>query len=447
MEKLYAGFGRANVTPMLGIKLRGYYQERLADGVLDELEANAVAFTCGDNTAVFVALDLCSMPEKLVEGIRAAAAAATGIDGACIHVSAIHSHTAPFCDPDVAEPIVQEYTNLVIKKTADAIRLALDDRKEAKMGWAVGNAPNIAFIRRFRMKDGSIRTNPGVNNPDIVAPIGEVDERVNVLRIDQVGGKSIVYVNFGNHPDTVGGCKVSSDWPGFTRRMVEKALDNTRCVFFNGAQGDVNHVNVHPTSGDHNDLVRDFDDVDRGYGHARHMGNVVAGAVLQVYDKVNWMEDTTIRSIATTVRVPSSRPDPKDLPEAHRINDLYKAGREKELPYEGMMLTTVVAEAARMVMLENGPDYFDFPLSAVAIGKVGMVALPGEPFTQIGRELKKTEGYDMIMPMCLTDASVGYFPVMEAYLEGGYEARASRFKAGVAEIMIEEGKKLLETIR
>jgi hypothetical protein len=197
MEKLYAGFGRANVTPMLGIKLRGYYQERLADGVLDELEANAVAFTCGDNTAVFVALDLCSMPEKLVEGIRAAAAAATGIDGACIHVSAIHSHTAPFCDPDVADPIVQEYTNLVIKKTADAIRMALDDRKESKMGWAVGNAPNIAFIRRFRMKDGSIRTNPGVNNPDIVAPIGEVDERVErcfvqledvVLVLEAVGG-------------------------------------------------------------------------------------------------------------------------------------------------------------------------------------------------------------------------------------------------------------------
>ena len=100
-----------------------------------------------------------------------------------------------------------------------------------------------------------------------------------------------------------------------------------------------------------------------------------------------------------------------------------------------------------MVMLENGPDYFDFPLSAVAIGNVGFVALPGEPFTQIGRELKKTEGYDMVMPMCLTDAAVGYFPVMEAYLEGGYEARASRFKAGVAEIMIDEGKKLLEEIR
>lgn len=81
------------------------------------------------------------------------------------------------------------------------------------MGYGVGFAPNIAFIRRFRMKDGSVKTNPGVNNPDIVAPIGEVDERVNVLRFDREGADSLVLVNFGDHPDTIGGELVSADWP------------------------------------------------------------------------------------------------------------------------------------------------------------------------------------------------------------------------------------------
>lgn len=447
MSKLLAGFGRVNVTPMLGIGLRGYFQVRKADGVLDEMEANAVAFTCGDETAVFVAVDLCAMPESLATAIRKRVTEVTGLDGACVHVSATHSHTAPYADPELTDPLVVEYTDMLVKKTADAIRIALDDRKEAKIGWAVGNAPNIAFIRRFRMKDGSIRTNPGVNNPDILAPLGDVDERVNVLRIDQKCGKSIVYVNFGDHPDTVGGCKISADWPGFTRRMVEKALDNTRCVFFNGAQGDVNHVNVWPKPGDSNDMVRDFDDVDRGYGHARHMGNVVAGAVLQVYDKVAWFDETSIRSATKIVRIPSNRPTPEELPEAHRINDLHNAGRDNELPYEGMMLTTVVADAARKVMLENGPDYFDVPVSAIAIGNVAMVTIPGEPFTEIGRELKKAEGWDMVMPMCLTDAGAGYYPVMQAYVEGGYEACSSRFKAGVAELLIEEGKQLLASLR
>ena len=36
---------------------------------------------------------------------------------------------------------------------------------------------------------------------------------------------------------------------------------------------------------------------------------------------------------------------------------------------------------------------------------------------------------------------------MSAYDEGGYEARSSSFRAGVAELIIEEGKKLLNDLR
>ena len=132
--------------------------------------------------------------------------------------------------------------------------------------------------------------------------------------------------------------------------------------------------------------------------------------------------------------------------EAHRIRQLHKAGRDEELPYKGMMLTTVVAEANRMVLLENGPENFEMALSGVAIGPVAIVGIPGEPFNDIGLGIKDTEGWSMIMPCCLTNGSMGYFPVMNAYAEGGYEARCSRFKAGVAEQIISESKKLLEKL-
>ena len=129
-----------------------------------------------------------------------------------------------------------------------------------------------------------------MDNPEIAAPVGDVDERVNVLRFDREDGKHFVVVNFGNHPDVVGGSRISADWPGFLRETVEKVLDDTRCIFFNGAQGDVNHVNVHPRGGYLNDMFLDFDDVARGYGHARYMGRVVAAGVLQVYDKVKYVD-------------------------------------------------------------------------------------------------------------------------------------------------------------
>lgn len=41
----------------------------------------------------------------------------------------------------------------------------------------------------------------------------------------------------------------------------------------------------------------------------------------------------------------------------------------------------------------------------------------------------------------------GYFPMRNAYEEGGYEARSSRFKTGVAELIVEEGLELLKEVR
>jgi len=314
------------------------------------------------------------------------------------------------------------------------------------MGWAIGNAPNIAFVRRYVMKDGSVRTNPGVNNPDIVRPIGQVDERVNVVRFDREGADSIVLVNFGNHPDTVGGCKISCDWPGFLRRTVEKAIDNVKCIFVNGAEGDVNHVNVWPTGGYLNDTFNDFDDVSRGYGHARFMGRVMTGGVLQVFDKVKYVDVKSLNFMQRSIQIPSNMPEPEEMEEARYIHKMHLAGRDEELPYKGMMLTTQVAAAQRKLNLEHGPEFFEMKLSGLAVGEVALVGIPGEPFNGIGVGLKESNEFALVMPACLTNGDNGYFPMKDSFDEGGYEAGSSIFKAGVAELIVEEGLKLLNNL-
>ena len=85
-------------------------------------------------------------------------------------------------------------------------------------------------------------------------------------------------------------------------------------------------------------------------------------------------------------------------------------------------------------------------LTALDFGPVVMIALPGEPFTGIGRALKAVSKFAMTMPCCLTNGSEGYFPMQEAYDEGGYEARSSIFKAGVAEKIIASGLKLINDL-
>ena len=455
MNKLQAGFSKLNINPPMGTPINGYYIHRHVEGFLDDIEVVALALKVEETTIVMLSVDVCLLSDKLCRELRAKIAAATGLPLDAIWLHCTHTHTAPqIADTfDVAglefpeqQQLLDEYYQFFSRRLTDAAVLAINDLKSAKMGWAVGNAPKISFVRRFRMKDGSCRTNPGVGNPDILHPIGDVDERVNVLRFDRAED-SLVLVNFGCHPDTVGGSLVSGDWPGFLRRRLEKSLDNVKCIFFNGAQGDVNHVNVNAKDGDFNDTFHDFDDVDRGYGHARHMGNVVAGAVMQVYDKVNYRDVDSLRFLSHTSSLPSNMPTAEQLPLARKYNDLHLAGRDEEIPFKGMELTTVVAEAARMLRLEHGPEFFNLDLYGIAIGDISLVGIPGEPFTSIGRGLKEAENWDLVLPVCLINAYAGYFPSRNAYDEGGYESRSSIYKAGVAEQIVEDGTELLKQLR
>ena len=112
---------------------------------------------------------------------------------------------------------------------------------------------------------------------------------------------------------------------------------------------------------------------------------------------------------------------------------LHREGRDAEIPFTGMALTTVVAEAERMLLLENGPDSFALPLSVLALGDaVALAGIPGEPFSEIGRAVRDSSPFRMTVCTCLTNGSCGYFPVASAYAEGGYEARSSIFASTVA---------------
>ena len=446
-NKLQIGYARTNITPPLGIDIAGYFVERHAEGILDELESCAVAIRCGEKSAVIITLDLCYLPTVRCDEIRLAVAEAAGLDPEAVLIHCTHTHQGPVIGKAHKNPIVNDYFGFLLKRVADTAVMALADLKDAKMGIGIGEAKNVAFIRRYRMKDGSAMTNPGVNNPDIVAPIGETDERVSVVRFDREGADTVVLANFANHPDVVGGNLISADWPGLTRRMLERAIDGTKCIFMNGAQGDVNHVNVHPKAGDFNDMFNDFDGCSRGYGHARHIARVVTGAIMSVYDKVEYMNVATLDYTQKIVEIASNKADPKDLPLAHKYHELHMAGKDDLIPFKAMMLTTVVAEAGRMVRLENAPDAFPMRFSALKLGDIAFFGIPGEPFTGIGRGIKEAEGYKLVIPSCNTNGAEGYFPMKDSYDEGGYEARSSNFKAGTAERIIEEGLKILSDIR
>ena len=451
MEKLQAGFASVNINPPLGIGIEGYYVPRFAKGFLDDLEASVLALSCGGNKLLLISADHIGFGDAFPRFISAIAQAAE-IPAENIYLACSHTHTGPFVVPgfgfEAAEEPIHRYADFVENRLCDAAVMALQDLKPAKMGFITGYAPErVAYIRRYRMKDGSTWTCPPIDDPNIDHPLGELDQRVHVLRFDRENGQSIVLFNYGLHVDCIGGEMISADWPGWTRRTLEKALDGVKCIYFPGAQGDVGSTNVHPSGGDMNDTEISFDNEMKSPGMARFVGRALAGTILQVYDKVEYIDVDKINILHHTVKVGANLPDPKDLPLAHKYKALHDAGRDDEIPYTAMELTTVVAEATRMCELENGPDHFLLPMTGVQIGSIAMIGLPGEPFTDIGVQIKDTEGWNMIMPCCIVNGYQGYFPTKDAFDEGGYESRSSSFQSNVAELLIQGGKTLLKELK
>jgi len=452
MNNLKVGFSTVNINPPLGIDMIGYYVKRNARGFLDDLNAKTLLIESGDKKVALISVDTCMMEESTYQKYVEAIERETGLSKNNVFLAATHTHTGPYLKPamdfDGDIKTVEKYEQFLGERIVDSVKLALSDLQEARMGYITGYAPErVAYIRRYKMKDGSTMTCPPVNSPEIDYPLGTLDQRVNVLRFDRKHGESIVLVNYGLHSDTVGGDLISADWPGWMSRTIEKALDGTKCIFFSGAQGDVGSTNVFPKDGDMNDTEISFDNEMKSPGMARFVGRALAGTVLQVYDKVKYVDVDDIDIMIEMAKVPSNMPKKEDLPLAKKYKELHEAGKDDEIPYEAMELTTVVAEALRMCNLENGPESFDVRMTGVKIGPVTLIGIAGEPFTDIGVELKKAEGWGLIMPCVLTNGSLGYFPTTSAYNEGGYEARSSSFKAGVAEILVESGKQLLGRLK
>ena len=452
MNDLNIGYAEENINPKLGVPIGGYYVPRFAKGILSDLKAIALAVKSGEKTVIIVSIDNCHMKSGEIDRVKKAVKATTGINEENLFITATHSHTAPCLDEkgvfNYDGKAVIEYLDFLVDKVAIAAKNAIEDLKPAKMGYAVGKAPDrIAYIRRYKMKDGSTMTCPPINDPNIDYPLGTLDQRVNVLRFDRENAESIVIMNYGIHADTVNGELISSDWVGWTQSTLAKSLDGVKCVCIMGAQGDVGSTHVFPTESDMNDTEISFDNEMKSPGMARFVGRALAGTVLQVYDKVQYVDVDDIKIITEPCKVQMNVPDKKDLPLARKYAELHEQGKDDLIPYKAMELTTVVAEAMRMVRLENSPTERTMDMMGLRLGNIALVGIPGEPFTEIGEKIKEISGYDLVIPCALTNGYEGYFPSKAAYLEGGYEARTSEFKDSVSDTVLATADTILKKLK
>ena len=446
MGTLKAGFARIDITPPIGVGLVGYYRLRESVGILDPLLATAVAVSDGESTAVMMSLDLIGIDQVTVNRIRYGVAEKCGIPHEAVFVACTHTHLAhgvatSYIRPDDAEK--QRHVDMLIEKAIGVAKMAISDLKDAEMYVNAAETPvDISFIRRFRMKDGSCATNPGWLNPNIDHALGEPDKRVALTYFKREGAPEIAIINFQVHPDMVSGCLMSADYPHFVRSTYEKVIPDSLCMYINGAQGDTNHINV--KTPEH--MLR------KGYAMAQHAGRTIAGTAIALYAMAEKIEGCPVKGMEINIEVPFNKAEtPEELAEAKHIKMLYDENRTVEIPipegHGAMSRTTAIAGACRAVSLENEPDLKTLRVTGIRVGEFALVGFPGEPFTEIGRQVKASSDYKMTYIACCANGYEGYYPSASAMEEGGYEAAASRYKKGTAEKLIETGKQILKEMK
>ena len=172
-----AGFARVDATPPPGIPLVGYFTKRIADGVLDPLYIDCVAVSDSTNSALIYCVDDLQLGNIFLAKAVPEITKATGVPRERIYVHSTHIHTGPAdwkraAYTEEENRLVMLHAEARIAKLAEAGRLALADMAPATIGVAKTVCRNVSFIRRYRMKDGSVRTNPGITNPNVKGPIG-----------------------------------------------------------------------------------------------------------------------------------------------------------------------------------------------------------------------------------------------------------------------------------
>jgi neutral ceramidase len=436
-----AGAAEVKITPPKGAPLAGYYYQRAAEGVHDDLYAKALVLQQGTNKVALVVCDLISLTRPIVEEARKIISETSGVTGENVMMSATHTHTAPVLRGGSTrnaaqggeEDIAVRYTAELPKLIAESVRLAEQNLTNASSfaGW--GRAESVSFNRRYYMRDGTVGWNPGKLNTNIVRAAGPIDPDVGIFYVQTPDGKRPVatYVNFAMHPDTVGGLEISADYPHtLSKRLAEYKGPEMVTIFANGTCGNINHVDVK------------WKDPQKGHAEAARIGTILGAEVLQRYKKLRAINAGPLRVRSEMVKLPLPITNQEEIEEARRVAQIPAVTGTNQPKF----LDRVKAYKVLDVAAREGKPH-ELEVQVIALGDdMAWVSLPGEIFVELGQAIKKVSPFYYIKKVSpfyytfiaeLANGSIGYIPNREAYAQGNYEVVSARCAEGSGELLVQ----------
>lgn len=427
------GAARVDITPQNGTPLGGLYRFRGSAGVLDPLFVKTIVFERDGTHAAVVVLDLSGTVRPVVEAARKAVQEQCGIEGDHVLIAGTHTHTGPqqprgnLMDPltKVDSPLGVAYMHELPGKIALSVKEAKARLAPARASVASGKAEGISFNRRA-LREGQTQAiwQPQKLIPATDRPAGPVDPEVGVLAFHGTGADAsplASLLNFAMHPTSVGGSKISADYPGVLTKLVsERHGPEMISVFANGCCGNINHT----------DYI-----TGAKRGHVQ-LGTALADAVTAVWPAMN----------GVTLFAPRVKSEMVTLERRH-FSDAETA-KAKDIAMRMFTENLGTVTMAEAVCVMETIDKKSVPLrvevQVIALADdVALVSLPGEIFVELGLALKKQSPFKHTFIAELANGSMGYVPNREAYPQGNYEVVSARGEAGSGERLVEVALKLL----
>ncbi len=416
MTGLKAGYGEKVITPPLGVELSGYgfYLERRAASVLDDLKARAVCLEQGEDRVLFVACDLVGFTVETADAVRDRISAATKIPRPNIMLACTHTHTGPASMPlpGLGE-IEPEYAAALPGAIASAAVAAARDVRAAEFSYAFETLEPIGYNRRS-------------GNFEAVDPV----LKVAYLRRD---GDPIMLLGYACHAVVLGRSRaVSADWPGAAVRAAE--AEGWKALLFQGFCGDIDPVT----------------NINRwGEGTAEDLrlyGGLVAGRALKAGQSAVKPADVRLAAAEKRIRIPL------DVPRRGHLDREAASFLEKNSRFPGAgEFAAAWREAAEKAREQLAAEPFldNVPIQAIDVGGLKFIGLPGEAFASFTKNYGRagvpvfTVGY--------ANGDIGYLPGREAFADpGDYAAYCAPkfyslfpFTADLEDILVKEGLALI----
>lgn len=393
-----AGMAKVDITPDIEngpVYMHGYFgrHKKPATGVLDPLYVKALVVQDQSGGLVgLVSADLLYMHDEIRQ-LVINKMSRHGFSEHNLLLAGTHTHSgfASYDKRFVATKLFgkfdQRLQDLVVNGTCEALLLALGRMRPAVAEVSFAELESLNRNRRdpaFDIESGTTDDSAIFNTEKY-----PTDRRLTVLSFRDNDKVPIgVVFNFSAHPTVLSPASpdISADWPGIACSLVEKKIGyGVPVMFFNGSLGD-----AAPNP--------DWSEPEQERKELKEYGAQIGKAVITAMENLrpltgNMVTGRTVRKEFTNLI----------------LRSLGKLKMPKSISKIGIRRT-------------------DQPLQALRIGEIVFLAVPGEPTTTIGNDLKSNCGGDLkCLIVAPANGYLGYFVTEKEYTEGGYESGSCLF--------------------